>query len=79
MEVEMSAKDWDLSQLEGMWERRRAAVEKVLRRTDRKGMTRPVRDPEEREWLLRRGELDPAVEVEVPSGVRRLPFRRRRV
>lgn len=57
---------WDLRVLEEAWERRRAGVQAIGARTDRRGMTRPRRNPAEREWLLERGELPPVEEVNTP-------------
>jgi hypothetical protein len=53
----MSVKDWDLSDLERLWQVRRTAMQSVLRRIDPRGMTRPARDPEESEWLRQHGEV----------------------
>ena len=57
---------WDLSELQEMWARRRALTAAVDARTDRTGMTRPRRNPEEAAWLAARGELPPTVEVDTP-------------
>lgn len=51
----MSVKDWDLSDLERVWQVRRTAMQSILRRIDARGMTRPARNPEEREWLGEQG------------------------
>jgi hypothetical protein len=54
----------DLTELRRTWDARREALRKILRRFDTRGMTRPARDPAEREWLVERGEAwfveDPA-------------------
>lgn len=57
---------WDLRPLEEAWERRRAGVQAVAARTDRRGMTRPRRNPVERKWLMERGELPPVEEANTP-------------
>lgn len=62
----MSYKDWDLSALEEMWERRSRAVEAVKRRIDTTGMTRPKRDPDERRFLEEQGRPGPFVETDIP-------------
>jgi hypothetical protein len=54
----------DLSKIRRVWAARRAAIEEVKRRLDPRGLTRPPRDPEERQWLAERGELGPSIEVE---------------
>jgi hypothetical protein len=61
----MSVKDWDLSELERVWQVRRTAMQSMLRRIDPRGMTRPARSPEERKWLSERGE---GAFVETPEG-----------
>ncbi|HEU4456181.1 MAG TPA: hypothetical protein VFR81_24145 [Longimicrobium sp.] len=57
----------DLSELRGMWDRRRKAAEEVRRRLDPTGMTRPARDPEEAAFLRETGQEGPFVEVEMPG------------
>lgn len=52
----MSDIETDLAALRRVWEARRAAVKPILERIDPRGLTRPARDPEEREWLSLRGE-----------------------
>jgi hypothetical protein len=59
----MSTSEWDLAAYEKIWEARRRAVAQVVKRTDRTGMTRPARDPEERRWLASRGELPCEIEA----------------
>lgn len=59
-----SVDEIDLSELRGMWRRRREAAAAMRRRVDPRGMTRPPRAPEEREWLRERGERSVFVEVE---------------
>lgn len=59
--------DLDLSELRAMWRRRRKAAERVRRRIDPTGMTRPARSPEEREWLRNMGRESVFVEIERPS------------
>jgi hypothetical protein len=61
----MGVKDWDLSDLEEVWQARRAAMQSMLRRIDTRGMTRPARDLKESEWLRERGEIAFA---EAPDG-----------
>ncbi len=56
--------DTDLARLRKFWRRRRAAAESVRRRIDPRGMTRPARSPEERDWLRDRGELSVFIEEE---------------
>jgi hypothetical protein len=63
----MNVDDIDLSELRAMWARRRAAASQVQSRTDPAGMTRPARDPDEREFLRRHGGLGPFVEVDEPG------------
>ncbi|HEX8394318.1 MAG TPA: hypothetical protein VF665_18380 [Longimicrobium sp.] len=63
----MSIKDIDLSELRAMWERSRAAVAELRARTDPTGMTRPARDPDEREFLRQHGGLGPFVEKDEPG------------
>jgi len=46
--------DLDLTELRQMWQSRRAAMARILTRIDTRGMTRPAREPEEREWLAGR-------------------------
>lgn len=57
---------WDLGQLEEMWARRRARLDRLARRVDRRGMTRPRRNPDERAWLEERGGLPPTEETATP-------------
>lgn len=64
----MSIDDIDLRELRAMWRRRRSAAERVRKRIDPMGMTRPARSPEEREWLRAKGEEGVFVEVERPDG-----------
>lgn len=61
----MSTSAWDLTAFERTWESRRGAVAQVVQRTTREGMTRPVRDADERRWLASRGELPPVIEISV--------------
>jgi hypothetical protein len=72
----MSIKNWDLSELERVWQARREAMESMLRRIDPRGMTRPARDPEEREWLRERGETS-FVETRDGAEAARAYFRRK--
>ncbi len=53
--------------LEDLWAERAQRVAEFWRRVDPRGMTRPQRDPAEREWLEERGRLGPFVEVERPT------------
>ena len=62
----MSYRDWDLSALEEMWDRRERAVQEAIRGMDTTGMTRPKRDPDERAFLEARGRLGPFIETDVP-------------
>jgi hypothetical protein len=55
--------DIDYGELEKMWSVRAERVAAVRERADPTGMTRPERDPSEREWLDERGETSPFVEV----------------
>lgn len=59
--------------LELDWPAGVARVQWSQSRTDTTGMTRPAPDPEEREFLMRTGQLGPFVEsaVVVPRGVMR--------
>jgi hypothetical protein len=57
----------DLTELRAMWARRRAAAAETRARTDPTGMTRPPRDPDEREFLRGIGGEGPFVEVESPG------------
>lgn len=45
----------DLTALRRQWQERRTRLREILRRFDHTGMTRPARDPEEREWIVARG------------------------
>ena len=62
----MSYKDWHLSELQAMWERRAKLVEEAKRRIDTTGMTRPRRDPDERRFLEERGRMGPFIETDTP-------------
>lgn len=62
----MSYRDWDLSALEEMWDRRERAVREAIQGIDPTGMTRPRRDPAEREFLEERGRLGPFIETDIP-------------
>lgn len=57
---------WDLSLLEGTWARRRARLAGLAERVDRRGMTRPTRNSEERAWVEERGELPLTDEIDTP-------------
>lgn len=57
---------WDFSELEEVWARRRARLAPWQLNVDRRGMTRPRRNPAERAWLEERGELPPTVEIDTP-------------
>jgi hypothetical protein len=63
----MKLDDIDLSELRAMWAKRRAAAAEFRARCDPTGMTRPARDPDEREFLRERGGLGPFVEVDEPG------------
>lgn len=41
----------DLTELRRGWQASRERMLEILRRFDVRGMTRPARDPDEREWL----------------------------
>lgn len=47
------------------WQIRLERIRRSQARTDTRGMTRPPRDPEEREFLKRTGQEGPFVEVGV--------------
>ena len=49
--------DIALRDLRCTWEKRRAAAQRILRLIDTRGMSRPARDPDEREWLNERGSI----------------------
>jgi len=51
-----ASEELDLTELRAMWQQRREAMRRILRRIDPRGMKRPARDPEERAWLEKRGE-----------------------
>ena len=63
----MDINDIDLSEMRAIWARRRSAVAAVRARTDPTGMTRPARDPDEREFLRAHGAEGPFVEVDQPG------------
>jgi hypothetical protein len=62
----MDYKNWDLTELRAMWERRRGIVREAKRNIDTTGMTRPRRDPAERAFLEERGLLGPFIETDIP-------------
>lgn len=62
----MDYKNWDLTELRAMWERRRRIVREAKRNIDTTGMTRPRRDPDERAFLEERGMLGPFIETDIP-------------
>jgi hypothetical protein len=45
----------DLTELRRVWEARREAMQRILRRFDPRGMRRPARDAAEREWIAQHG------------------------
>jgi hypothetical protein len=45
----------ELAALRREWQARRMRLREILRRFDHTGMTRPARDPEEREWIVSQG------------------------
>ena len=53
--------------VEALWQMRLARVQRSQSRTDPSGMTRPPRDPSERAFLARIGQLGPFVESQSPS------------
>ena len=70
----------DLSALDAMLEERARAVEAAKRDIDATGVTRPPRDPFEREWLLAHGQNGPFGEAEPltpDQAAERRPTRRR--
>ncbi len=71
----MSYKDWDLSELQAMWERRAKLVEEAKRGIDTTGMARPRRDPDERRFLEERGRTGSFIETDTPAAY---PRRNRR-
>lgn len=64
----MSIYDYDFGEWEAVWARRRIGVEQVKARADVRGMTRPVRDPDEAAFLKRTGQEGPFREVDHPDG-----------
>lgn len=64
--MNMDPSTWDLGAIEEVWERRRARLDGLDARVDRRGMTRPQRNPEERAWLEERGDLPVTDEVATP-------------
>ena len=63
----MRIQEWDLSDWDDLWSRRAPAALSVIQRSDRRGMTRPRRDEDERQWLAERGELPPTIETDTPN------------
>ncbi len=63
----MNINDIDLSEVREMWARRRSAAAAFRARTDPTGMTRPARDPDEREFLRTHNAEGPFVEVDHPG------------
>ena len=63
----MNVNEIDLSAFRAVWERRRRAAAEVRSRTDPTGMTRPARDPDEREFLREIGGEGPFREVDEPG------------
>lgn len=59
--------------LELTWTTRAARVARSQARTDAIGMTRPPRDPDERAFLARMGQLGPFTESLIPLIGIRLP------
>ncbi len=62
----MKGIEWDLHELEAMWDERARAVERAKLGIDVRGMTRPARAPYERAWLEAHGDLGPFVETDTP-------------
>ena len=56
-----------VTNLETLWEARLARVRGSQARTDPTGMTRPPRDPDERAFLTRIGQLGPFTEAQSSS------------
>jgi hypothetical protein len=61
----------ELPDLRQLWPERLARVRASQARTDTSGMTRPPRDPDEREFLESRGQLGPFCESKRPQRKRR--------
>lgn len=64
----MSTMEEDLAALRETWRRRRAAAKAVRSRIDIRGMTRPPRSPEERDWLRQRGMGEAFTEIRPNEG-----------
>jgi hypothetical protein len=66
----------EIPDIAAKWAARLARVRQSQARTDTTGMTRPPRDPDEREFLSARGGLGPFREVtELPGQTRERPPR----
>lgn len=63
----MDINSFDLSAPRAMWASRREAAAALRARTDPSGMTRPARDPDEREFLREQSAEGPFVEVDEPG------------
>jgi hypothetical protein len=63
----MDINGFDLSALRAMWTSREQAAAALRARTDPAGMTRPARDPDEREFLRELGAEGPFTEVDEPG------------
>lgn len=73
----MSAlRDLDLSNLQRLWSKRRAALTVILRRFDTRGMSRPARDPDERKWIEARS-AGPFIEDQATAAAARAYYSRR--
>lgn len=48
-------RELDLTELRRLWEARREAMRRILRRFDPHGMRRPARDAMERAWIAEHG------------------------
>ena len=66
----------ELGELRRVWQLQRERAQIVIRRFNPKGMTRPARDPEERRWLVSRGE-DQFVEDENAAAAAREYYARK--
>ena len=73
----MTTPTLDLSALQRVWDERRRQLRSILGRIDVRGMTRPARDPVEREWLQDRGEDGPFIEDEAAGVAARAYYQRR--
>ncbi len=66
----------DLTELRARWDEQRTRMRAILARIESKGLTRPARDPEERAWLVARGETG-FIENETSGQLARAYYQRR--